>query len=48
VHQAYCFRCQTMRDIKDAEPVALRKGHSATRGTCPVCNGKLFRLGKAA
>ena len=44
--QAYCFKCREKRDIKDATQVTLKNGRPATRGNCPVCNTRVFRIGK--
>lgn len=46
--EAYCVKCKTKREIK--EPVAefTATGSPVTRGTCPVCGTKIFRLGKTA
>jgi len=43
---AYCFKCRTKREIKDAAQVTLKNGRPATQGTCPVCGTKVFRIGK--
>ncbi len=42
---AYCFKCKAKREIKDPARVTLKNGKQATRGTCPVCGTKLFRIG---
>jgi len=44
--QAYCFKCKTKREIQDARPVFTSKGSPATRGVCPECGTKLFRMGR--
>ncbi|MBI4201978.1 MAG: hypothetical protein HY532_02530 [Chloroflexi bacterium] len=45
--EAYCFKCRTKREIRNARGVTLKNGRPATQGTCPVCSTKLFRIGKA-
>ncbi|MEE8618573.1 MAG: DUF5679 domain-containing protein [Dehalococcoidales bacterium] len=45
--QAYCFKCRTKREIEKPERVTLKNGRPATRGTCPKCGTKLFRIGKS-
>jgi len=44
--EAYCLKCRTKRDIKDAAQVTLKNGRPATNGTCSVCGTKVFRIGK--
>ena len=44
--EAYCLKCRTKRDIKDAAQVTLKNGRPATQGTCSVCGTKVFRIGK--
>jgi len=45
--QAYCFKCRTKRDIKNARPVTLKNGRPAVQGVCSVCGTKVYRIGKA-
>ncbi len=44
--EAYCMKCRTKREIKNAAKVTLKNGRPATQGTCPVCGTKLTRIGK--
>ncbi len=44
--QAYCFKCRTKKEIKDPQKVTLKNGRPATRGVCPACGTKLFRIGQ--
>ena len=44
--QAYCLKCRTQRDMKDAKEVTMKNGKPATSGTCPVCGTKMYRIGK--
>ncbi|HXH20831.1 MAG TPA: DUF5679 domain-containing protein [Dehalococcoidia bacterium] len=44
--QAYCLKCRTQREMKDARPVTMKNGKAATQGTCPVCGTKMYRIGK--
>lgn len=46
--QAYCLKCRTQREVKDARQIVMKNGKPATEGTCPVCGAKMFRIGKAA
>ncbi len=44
--QAYCMKCRTKREMKDAKAVIMKNGKPATQGVCPVCGTKMFRIGK--
>ena len=46
--EAYCLKCRTKREIKGPEQVTLKNGRPATKGTCPVCGTKIFRIGKGS
>ena len=46
--QAYCFKCKAKREISDPKPVFTSKRTPATRGTCPECGTKVFRMGTTA
>jgi len=43
--QAYCVKCKTKREMKDPQPVFTGNGTPATRGVCPECGTKMFRMG---
>jgi hypothetical protein len=45
--QAYCVKCRTKREIKNAKSVTMKNGKPATQGVCPVCGTKMFRIGKS-
>lgn len=42
---AYCVKCKKKRDIKNPQKVKLKNGKPATKGTCPVCGTKVFKIG---
>jgi len=44
---AYCMKCRKKVEIKNPQQVTLKNGKSAVQGVCPVCNTKVFRIGKA-
>jgi len=44
--KAYCVKCRAKREMKNPEPVYTNKGTPATKGICPVCGTKLFRMGR--
>ncbi|MGH2593266.1 MAG: toprim domain-containing protein, partial [Anaerolineae bacterium] len=43
--EAYCVKCKTKREIKDAQAVFTAAGTPATKGVCPVCGTGLYRMG---
>lgn len=45
--QGYCVKCKAKQEIKDAKQVTLKNGKPATKGVCPKCGTKMFRIGKA-
>jgi len=42
---AYCVKCKAKREIKNPEKITLKNGRVATKGICPVCGTKMFRIG---
>lgn len=44
--EAYCLKCKTKREMQDPQPVFTSKGTPATRGLCPECGAKMFRMGR--
>ncbi len=44
--QAYCVKCRTKREIKNAKVIKMKNGRPATQGECPVCGTKMFRIGQ--
>jgi len=45
--QAYCVKCHTKREMKNAKSVTMKNGRPATKGVCPVCGTKMYRIGKS-
>jgi len=45
--QAYCVKCRTKREMKDAKSITMKNGKPATQGKCPMCGTKMFRIGKS-
>ena len=43
--QGYCVKCKAKREIKNPQKVKLKNGRPATKGTCPKCGTKMFRIG---
>ena len=44
--EAYCVKCKQKREILNPEPTFTASGSPASRGTCPVCGSKLYRMGR--
>ena len=45
--QGYCVKCRGSLEMKDAEQITMKNGRPATRGVCPTCGTKMFRIGKS-
>jgi len=43
--KAYCVKCKKSVEMKDPKKVKLKNGKPATKGTCPKCGTKVFRIG---
>ncbi len=43
--EGYCLKCKDKRIIQDPQPEWASNGSPATRGTCPVCGGTIYRRG---
>ncbi|MFH1294523.1 MAG: DUF5679 domain-containing protein [Candidatus Aenigmatarchaeota archaeon] len=43
--EAYCVKCKKKVEIKGPQAVTLKNGKKATKGTCPKCGTKVFRIG---
>ena len=46
--EAYCVKCKAKKEMKDAEEIVMKNGKPATKGVCPNCGTKMFRIGKAS
>jgi len=42
----YCVKCRTKREIKSPKSITMKNGRPATKGTCPTCTTKMYRIGK--
>ena len=45
--EAYCMKCKTKKEMKNAKAITMKNGKPATQGVCPVCGTKMFRIGSA-
>jgi len=43
--KAYCVKCKKSVEMKDPKKVKLKNGKPATKGICPKCGTKVFRIG---
>jgi hypothetical protein len=43
--KGYCVKCKKSREMKNPQAIKMKNGRKATRGTCPVCGTKMFRIG---
>ena len=46
--EAYCVKCRFKREMSSQQAITMKNGRPATRGICPVCSTKMFRIGKTA
>ncbi len=47
--QGRCMKCKKSVEIKNAQEVVMKNGMKATKGVCPDCGTKVFRImGKAS
>jgi hypothetical protein len=42
--EAYCVKCKTKREIKNAHEETMDNGRRALKGECSVCGTKLTRF----
>ena len=45
--EAYCMKCKTKREMKSPQQITMKNGRPATQGICPVCDTKMFKIGKS-
>ena len=43
--EAYCVKCKAKRVMKETKAIKMKNGRPATRGVCPKCGTKMFRIG---
>ncbi len=43
--EAYCVKCKKKVEVSSPEKVTLKNGKPATKGTCPNCSTKVFKIG---
>ena len=43
--EAYCVKCHSKKEMKNAKAITMKNGKPATQGVCPACGTKMFRIG---
>jgi hypothetical protein len=43
--EAYCVKDKQKVQIKNPVQITMKNGKPATKGTCPMCGGSVFRIG---
>jgi hypothetical protein len=43
--EAYCVKDKKKVEIQNAQKITMKNGKPAIQGTCPICGGKVFRIG---
>jgi len=46
--EAYCVKCKSKKEMKDAQKVTMKNGRNAMKGKCPDCGTSMFRIVKAS
>ena len=41
----YCVKCKKKRTMDSPKQVTMKNGRKATRGNCPTCGTKMYRIG---
>jgi len=41
----YCVKCKKKQKMEGAKQVVLKNKRKATKGTCPKCGTKMFKIG---
>ncbi len=42
--EAYCVKCRSKKEIKNAKSITMKNGKPATQGVCGTCGTKIFRI----
>jgi hypothetical protein len=41
----YCVKCKAKQEMLTPEKITMKNGRPATKGTCPKCGTKMFKIG---
>ncbi|MCL6629045.1 MAG: DUF5679 domain-containing protein [Armatimonadetes bacterium] len=44
--EAYCVKCKAKKEMKNPEQIVMKNNKPATKGICPTCGTKMFKIGK--
>lgn len=47
VVEGYCVKCKAKRNMVSPEQVTMKNGKPATKGICPECGTKMFKIGSS-
>jgi hypothetical protein len=45
--EGYCVKCKDKKEMVEPEDITMKNGRPATKGTCPDCGTKMFKIGKS-
>ena len=45
VAEAYCVKDKKKVEVVNPQKITMKNGKPAISGTCPVCGGKVFKIG---
>ena len=43
---AFCVKDKKTVEVINPVAITMKNGKPATTGTCPICGGKVFKIGK--
>jgi len=46
--EAYCVKCRAKKEMQNVQEITMKNGKPASKGECPDCGTKMFRIGQAS
>jgi hypothetical protein len=43
--EAYCVKDKQKVEVVNPQRITMKNGKAALQGTCPICGGKVFKIG---
>jgi len=43
--EGYCVKCREKKEMANTVAIVMKNGRRATKGECPKCGTKMFRIG---
>lgn len=43
--KGYCVKCKKKQEMKEPKSITMKNGRKATKGECPKCGTKMFKIG---